>query len=73
MRLAVPRIIDASHNHTEIGDSINLSCSLEEQAISINFHWTTPRGTFNVSKKFEYFCIDLLIRQMKQNFNFSFD
>ncbi|KAH1027651.1 vascular endothelial growth factor receptor 1 isoform X2 [Dendroctonus ponderosae] len=47
MRLAVPRIIDASHNHTEVGDSINLSCSLEERAISINFHWTTPRGTFN--------------------------
>ncbi|XP_066150406.1 vascular endothelial growth factor receptor 1-like isoform X2 [Euwallacea fornicatus] len=44
--LPSPYIQDESNNHTDEGETLKLTCYLQETSTHIGFHWITPRGEF---------------------------
>ncbi|CAH1128807.1 unnamed protein product [Ceutorhynchus assimilis] len=45
--IATPSIEDQSYNHTDVGETLNLTCYLQETSENVFFYWSTPRGIFN--------------------------
>ncbi|XP_066251648.1 vascular endothelial growth factor receptor 1-like [Euwallacea similis] len=44
--LPSPYIQDESNNHTDVGETLKLTCYLQETSTHIGFRWITPRGEF---------------------------